>query len=282
VTKVSNIQVKSMANIEYLKLVVETEIRKLRSIFIYIIRSKSIRAPYEELWYHDVCKYFRITPKQALLIAAGKNRPTIEIWRHWDANKNVVEQSEQDVIQMWKRMAKDFIIRNCYCRESFWIDWNRKLQLLNYKAGEKILDYGCGAGSFAKWALGKSNTIDITLAELEGIMMEFLKWRFGEKVQYIPIRGGKVDLGGRFDIILCLDVLEHVWSPLELAKEFVRSLNQGGRLMETYINDKRGSNLIKANLERQEVICYLNENMGLVQGNLKSAGPRVWVKGWER
>lgn len=265
-------------NIEYLGLVIKTEIRKIKSIISYIIRNKSFKAPYDEPWWSDACKYFKITPKEALLIAASKNRPTMKVWEEWNSNKEEIERSEGTVIQTWENSANDFIIRNCYYRESTWMDWNQELKLLNYKSEETILDYGCGVSSFTKWALAKFDRINITLAELEGPMLDFLKWRFGEKVKYIPIREGEINLNGKYDIILCLDVLEHVWSPLKPVKEFFTILNNNGRLMETYIDDARGSNLIKSNKERKEVFSYLNENMRLVYGNLNDAGPRIWVK----
>lgn len=263
-------------DIEYFELVIKTEIRKIKSILDYVISNKSFKALYHEPWYSDVCRYFKITPKEALVIAASKNRPTMKIWKEWDSNKEEIEQCEENVIQIWKKLANDYIIRNCYFREK-WNDWSKELKLLNYEEGEKILDYGCGAGSFAKWALAKS-AMNIVLAELEGPMLDFLKWRFGDEVKYIPIKEGEVKLDGKFDIILCLDVLEHVWSPLKLVKKFVQILNDNGRLMETYIDDNRGSNLIKSNKERKEVLTYLNENLKLVYGNIANEGPRIWVK----
>lgn len=271
-------KMKPNQDIEYLKLVIKTKIRKIKSIIHHVIKNKSFKSPYHGPWYSDVCEYFKITPKEALLIAASKNRPTMKIWEDWNSNKEEIEQSEGTVIQTWKNLANDFIIRNCYYRESIWMDWTREFKSLNYKSGENILDYGCGVSSFTKWALAKFDMINITLAELDGPMLDFLKWRFGEKVKYIPIREGEINLNGKYDIIRCLDVLEHVWSPLELVKEFVRILNDDGRLIETYIDDSRGSNLIKSNKERKEVFACLNENMRRVYGNLDDAGPRIWVK----
>lgn len=264
-------------NIEYFELVIKTKIRKIKSIIGYVIRNKSFKAPYREPWWSDVCKHFKITPKEALLIAASKNRPTMKVWEEWDANKEVVEASEKNVIQTWKNSANDFIVRNCYYHESIWKDWNQELKLLNYKSGKTILDYGCGVSSFTKWALAKFDMINITLAELDGPMLDFLKWRFGEKVKYIPTREGELNLNGKYDIIMCLDVLEHVWSPLKLVKEFFGVLDDNGSLMETYIDDSRGSNLIKSNQERREVFAYLNENMRLVYGSI-NGGTRIWVK----
>lgn len=61
-------------NIEYFELVIKTEIRKIKAIIGYVVRNKSFKVTYYGPWYSDVCRYFRITPKEALIIAASKNR----------------------------------------------------------------------------------------------------------------------------------------------------------------------------------------------------------------
>jgi len=88
------------------------------------------------------------------------------------------------LIQIWENLANSFISRNYYFRKR-WNDLSRAPKLLCYKEGEKILDYICGAGSSAKWALAKFNRINATLTKLEGFMTtdftDFLKWRSGKK-----------------------------------------------------------------------------------------------------
>jgi len=102
----------------------------------------------------------------------------------WNAKKEEIKNKKRNVIQIWENLTNNFIIRNYYFRKR-WNDWSRALKLLYYKEGEKVLDYSCGAGSSAKWALAKFNRIKATLAKLEGFMTtdftDFLKWRFGKK-----------------------------------------------------------------------------------------------------
>jgi len=50
---------KTSIDIEYLKLVIKDTICKIKSIVGYVIRNKSFKTPYPELWYSDVCKYFK-------------------------------------------------------------------------------------------------------------------------------------------------------------------------------------------------------------------------------
>ncbi len=98
---------KTSRDIEYIELVTKAKIRKIKSIVGYVFRNKSFKAPYPELWYSNVCEYFKITPKKALLIATSKDRPTIKIWKEWNSNKEEIERCEENVIQIWKNLAKN-------------------------------------------------------------------------------------------------------------------------------------------------------------------------------
>lgn len=234
-----------------------------------------VKRYYGTLWYEDVCKYFSISKEEAVKRATSPNRKSKLIWK----NKEEIEKSEKNVIDTWKK-DENMVIRNSWYRErSIETRWDKILKNLNYKKGERILDYGCGASSFTKWAL-KHGKFDITLAEIDGPMLKFCMWRYGKKVSYCKIGIGKkgLPLKEMYDIIFCLDMLEHVWNPLNVAKHLYSHLNEKGRLIETYINDSSGSNLRKANKERPFVLKYLNENLKLISGSLNSAGPRIWRK----
>lgn len=234
-----------------------------------------VKRYYGTLWYEDVCKYFGISKEEAVKRATSANRKSKLIWK----NKEEIEKSERNVIDTWKK-DENMVIRNSWYRErNLETRWDKMLKNLNYKKGERILDYGCGVSSFTKWAL-KHGKFDITLAEIDGPMLKFCKWRYGNKVSYCKIGLGKegLPLKEGYDIILCLDMLEHVWSPLDVVKHLCSHLNAQCRLIETYINDPNGSNLRKANKERPLVLNYLNEHLKLISGNLDSAGPRIWMK----
>lgn len=226
-------------------------------------------------WYEDVCKYFGISKEEAFKRATSPNRKSKLIWK----NKEEIEKSERNVIDAWKK-DENMVIRNSWYRErNIETRWDKMLKNLNYKKGERILDYGCGVSSFTKWAL-EHEKFDITLAEIDGPMLKFCKWRYGKKVSYCKIRPGKegLPLKEEYDIILCLDMLEHVWGPLVVVKHLYSHLNDQGRLIETYINDSSESNLRKANRERPFVLNYLKDNCKLISGILESEGPRIWLK----
>jgi 2-polyprenyl-3-methyl-5-hydroxy-6-metoxy-1,4-benzoquinol methylase len=234
-----------------------------------------VKRYYGSLWYEDVCKYFAISKEEAVKRATSPNRKSKLIWK----NKEEIEKSERNVIDTWEK-DENMVIRNSWYRErNIETRWDKMLKNLNYKKGERILDYGCGVSSFTKWAL-EHRKFDVTLAEIDGPMLKFCKWRYGKKVSYCKIRPGKegLPLKEEYDIILCLDMLEHVWSPLNVVKHLCSHLNAQGRLIETFIDDSSGSNLRNANKERPLVLNYLNKHLKLISGSLNSAGPRIWMK----
>jgi 2-polyprenyl-3-methyl-5-hydroxy-6-metoxy-1,4-benzoquinol methylase len=240
-----------------------------------MINKFKIKRYYGTLWYEDVCKYFGISKEEAINRAVSSTRKSLMIWK----NKEKIEVSEINVINAWK-MNEDMIIRNCWYREKDTrTRYDKMLKKLDYKEGQRILDYGCGVSSFTKWAL-KHGKFDITLAEIDSPMLDFCKWRYGKRVSYRKIGLGKkgLPLKENYDIILCLDVLEHVWNPLDVVKHLCSHLNMQGKLVETYIDNSSGSNLIKANRERPYVLNYLGKNLELSDGNLKSQSLRIWLK----
>ncbi len=85
-----------------------------------------------------------------------------------------------------------------------------------YFSQPRILNYGCGNGMIA---LGLKNMgfDDITLADIPHRYNKFLqfisdKYRLGFK--FIPIEAGnEYPLDSKYDVIICNEVLEHVWEP---------------------------------------------------------------------
>ncbi len=234
-----------------------------------------VKKYYGTLWYEDVCKYFGISIEEAINRATSPNRQTQAIWE----DKENIEISEANVYHTWQ-ITEDMIIRDCWYREKdIRAGYDKIPKKLNYEKGERILDYGCGVSSFTKWAL-RHGKFDITLAEIDGPMLKFCKWRYGKRVSYCKIGLGRegLPLKEGYDIILCLDMLEHVWSPLNVVKHLCSHLNAQGRLIETFIDDSTGSNLVKANKERSLALNYLKDNCKLLSGTLESEGPRIWLK----
>jgi len=254
--------------------IIENNLKKSKRRFKKWENEFEVKRYYGTLWYEDVCKYLGISKEEAVNRATSPNRRVRAIWE----DKEEIEKSEANVHNAWK-INEDMIIRNCWYREKSVTRYDKMLKKLHYKKDESILDYGCGVSSFTKWAL-RHRKRNITLAEIDGPMLKFCMWRYGKRISYCKIGLGKegLPLKTNYDIILCLDILEHVWNPLDVVEHLYSHLNIRGRLIETYVDNSSASNLTKANRERPYVLNYLNKHLKLTSGSLESSGPRIWVK----
>ena len=127
--------------------------------------------------------------------------------------------------------------------EDFWADapadpepwaWERRRRLLlgEVRAGERVLDLGCGAGRFVA-ALRDAGAdpvgVEIAEAALERAraVAAGADLRLLEPDGSIPLEHGSVDL------VWCSEVLEHVADGAHLLQEARRVLRPGGRILVT-------------------------------------------------
>jgi SAM-dependent methyltransferase len=127
--------------------------------------------------------------------------------------------------------------------EDFWRDapadpepwaWEarRRMLLAEARAGERVLDLGCGAGRFvAALAAAGADAVGVEVAEaaLERAraVAPGTDLRLLEPDGSIPLEHGSVDL------VWCSEVLEHVADVGYLLAEVRRILRPGGRLLAT-------------------------------------------------
>ena len=81
-----------------------------------------------------------------------------------------------------------------------------------------ILDYGGGAGYILHPFINKFNTH----------LLDFNHWNLDKNIKYLGQTFSDVKDNKKFDVILCLRVLEHVNKPKELLQAFKKHLNDDG------------------------------------------------------
>jgi SAM-dependent methyltransferase len=123
-------------------------------------------------------------------------------------------------------------------------------------------EYGCGVAPITAWLRPRFSTWRYTLVDLPTPMLEFARWRFREfpNVELTePGFGADLPLRRAYDVITCLDVLEHVVNPLQIIRHVVEHLKPGGALYVNFIEAPGGENLVEAAAQRKDTIAFLND-----------------------
>jgi SAM-dependent methyltransferase len=112
--------------------------------------------------------------------------------------------------------------------------WERRRALLlgEARAGERVLDLGCGAGRFlAALADAGADPVGVELAE--GALERARRNVPGAELHRLGADGAIPLEDGSVDLVWCSEVLEHVPDTAGLLSEARRVLRTGGRLLVT-------------------------------------------------
>ena len=112
--------------------------------------------------------------------------------------------------------------------------WKRRRALLlgEAKAGERVLDLGCGAGRFLA-ALRDAGADPVGVELAEGALERARRNVPGAELHLLG-PGGEIPLeDATVDLVWCSEVLEHVPDTAALVSEARRVLRTGGRLLIT-------------------------------------------------
>ena len=127
--------------------------------------------------------------------------------------------------------------------EDFWADapqdpepwaWERRRSLLlgEVRAGERVLDLGCGAGRFVA-ALRDAGAEPVGVELAEAALERARRNAPGADLRLVEPDGSLPLDHASVDLVWCSEVLEHVADTAYLLLEVRRVLRPGGRLLVT-------------------------------------------------
>jgi SAM-dependent methyltransferase len=100
---------------------------------------------------------------------------------------------------------------------------------------DRVLDYGCGMGYTYQRFLARAVKRYVG-ADVSDVAIEDAR-RKGLGALRISAGSGQIEAGdGEFDAAVCIEVLEHLFDPLQAARELRRVLKPGGTLVATVPN----------------------------------------------
>lgn len=129
--------------------------------------------------------------------------------------------------------------------------WYIKKELRNWKASHpqaNILDAGAGFGQYTFFMSGLNRNWNVTAVDVKDEQVEdcnqfFKKIGRGEKVGFEVADLTRFERKDRFDLILSVDVMEHILDDRGVFRNFYASMKKGGLLLISTPSDQGGSDV---------------------------------------
>ncbi|MBT4191842.1 MAG: class I SAM-dependent methyltransferase [Candidatus Diapherotrites archaeon] len=119
-------------------------------------------------------------------------------------------------------------------REDYFIDF------MKLKGNEKILDIGCGSGTFTRKIAKQFPKVEITGMDISEKVISFAKKESTKKklknTKFVISGINKIKTTGQFEVIIISHLIEHLEDPLDALREVKKKLAKNGRLFITTPN----------------------------------------------
>jgi len=117
-----------------------------------------------------------------------------------------------------------------------------------------VLDAGMGFGQYSWWMAKRFTRWNITAIDIKSEQVAdcssfFLKTKVANRVRVAEADLVTMPVKEKFDLILCVDVMEHIEEDRKVLSNFAASLNSGGKLVISTPSDKGGSDVHGENEE---------------------------------
>ena len=167
-----------------------------------------------------------------------------------------------------------------------WYVRRRLRALLGPMAGRpvRVLDAGTGFGQYAYFLVSAFPNVEVTAVDVKEDYLERARAFFAETPYAGRVRFEQRDLtapppeaeAGRYDLVLCVDVMEHIEDDRAVFRGFERVLRPGGYVVVNTPSDLGGSGVTEAGAE-----SFIGEHVregyayGDLRAKLEAAGLRV-------
>jgi 2-polyprenyl-6-hydroxyphenyl methylase / 3-demethylubiquinone-9 3-methyltransferase len=116
------------------------------------------------------------------------------------------------------------------------LDWIDSIARL---AGKSVLDVGCGGGILAE-AMAKRGAkvkgIDLSDKALKVAQLHLLESRLAVDYEQVPVEALAAREPGRYDVVTCMELLEHVPDPGSMVSACAQAVRPGGLVFFSTIN----------------------------------------------
>ena len=161
--------------------------------------------------------------------------------------------------KLFYRMLDVLLLRSWHVRKSL-KQWEKE------GAGEiNVLDAGSGFGQYDFW-MGKNHKswnikgLDVKPEQVEDCSTFFRKINFTH-VNFAKKDLTKIEETNKYDLILCVDVMEHIEEDQKVLNNFYRALKKGGLLLISTPSDKGGSDVHEHEHEEGVSHSFIDEHV---------------------
>jgi 2-polyprenyl-3-methyl-5-hydroxy-6-metoxy-1,4-benzoquinol methylase len=208
-------------------------------------------------WFRELSGYYRGLTMQEFWIRYTLLR--MEAAKLWDRKPR---EGEADYRSFFAE-TDYFVLRQMYYHRNSCFHWVGELVGRAGAAGD-FCEYGCGVAPVTAWLRPRFPAWRCTIVDLPAPALEFARWRFrsAPNVEALePGFGRDLPLRRAYDVIACLEVLEHVINPLEVVRHLAEHLKPGGRLALNFSNDPGKENLVESAAQREATVAYLDRHL---------------------
>ena len=124
------------------------------------------------------------------------------------------------------------------------LDWIQKHAELT---GKKVLDVGCGGGILTESMANvgaQAKGIDLSEKALKVADLHSLETGIAVKYEYISAENLASKEAGQYDVVTCMEMLEHVPEPLSIIQSCSRLVKPGGKVFFSTLNRNPKSYLL--------------------------------------
>jgi 2-polyprenyl-3-methyl-5-hydroxy-6-metoxy-1,4-benzoquinol methylase len=160
--------------------------------------------------------------------------------------------------------------------------WHIKKELKKYRKEHPgpvfALDAGSGFGQYTYYMMKLSESwkikgLDIKTEQIQDCTSFIKKIRKQHQVEFMESDLTMLNEKGMYDIILCVDVMEHIGNDIQVFRNFGKALKPGGMVLISTPSDKGGSDV-----HEDDQVSFIEEhvrngyNINEIEEKLRSAG----------